>query len=463
MNLWDLRITVGDAALDISIVSALLLLGLLCRRYIGFFQRFLIPSALIAGFAGLLLGPELLGVIPFDLDRMGAYLYHLLALTFIGIGLQGAGEERSRGATHVGFIFIVCYLIQILIGLGVALALVYTISPDLVPAVGMLLPLGFGMGPGIAYSIGQSWEAYGFAGGGNVGLTLAAVGFLVAYFAGIWLVNRGIRAGSSTLVDSAHGVDVALRTGILQEDPLPSAGRLQYHGGTIEPLTLHFALIGGLYLLTYLVTAGLAALMQSAGLEKEVAMLWGFHFIIANLLALGCRKLLGRFPAALPVDNGLLHRLTGWMTDYMIAVAVMAISLSVAWAYTGPILLMTLLGAPATYFGIRWAVRRAFDDYPFERLLGIFGEMTGTISSGLALVRVTDPDYRTPVAQDLGLGSGMALVLGFPLLILINLPFTLFDGAMKGYGFVMGCCVVYLLVIVFFWKQFLLKKHHKAD
>ncbi len=463
MNLWELPITIGQAALDIALVSTLLLFGLMCRRYVPFFQRFLIPSALIAGFTGLILGPELLGLFRFDVDRMGAYLYHLLALTFIGIGLQGSNEKGSRGATHVGFIFLFCYLIQILIGLGVAFAVIHTVMPDLVPAVGMLMPLGFGMGPGIAYSIGQSWELYGFVGGGDVGLTLAAAGFLVAYFVGIALVNRGVRAGESNLVaGGTAGMNEALRTGILRQEPLPIAGRLAYHGGTIEPLTVHFALIGAVYLLTYGVTAGLGALMGMAGLQKETAMLWGFHFIIANLLALLVRRLLGREQRFIPIDAGLLQRLTGWMTDYMIALAVIAISLGAARAYMVPIALMTLVGTPATYFIVRWAVRLAFDDHPFERRLGIFGEMTGTISSGLALVRVTDPDFRTSVAQDLGLGSGMALVLGFPLLILINLPFTLFEGKMMGYGVVFGVCAVYFGLMLVVWKQFVLKKHLKA-
>ncbi len=463
MTLWDFPLTMGEAVLDFALISALLLAGVMARRYLRFFQRFLIPASLIAGFAGLMLGPELLGAVPFSVGRMGAYLYHLLALTFIGIGLQGSSETQSSGAVHVGFLFMFSYLVQIFVGLGVAFALIYTVSPALSPAAGMLLPLGFGMGPGIAYSIGQSWESYGFEGGGSVGLTLAATGFLAAYFMGMVVVNRGIRAGRSTLVTEPPSADADIRAGRFRTEPLPIAGRLHFHGGTVEPLAFHFAMIGGIYLLTYAVTAGLAAGMLALGAEREIAMLWGFHFIVANLLALAVRRFAGRNGRAVPLDTGLLHRITGMLTDYMITVAIMAISLSVAWTYTLPILLMTVIGAPVTYFMIRWAARRAFSDHPFERTVAIFGEMTGTISSGLALLRVTDAEYRTPIAQDLGLGSGIALVLGFPLLIVINLPFSLFDGAHAGYGAVLGFCGVYLLLLGLVWKQFVLKKHLKAD
>ena len=453
MNVWNLDIRIGDAVLDFAWVSTLLIAGFLCRRYVPFFQRFLIPSPLIAGFLGLLLGPEIFHLFSFDTTRMGVYLYHLLALAFIGIGLQGTPGKRSKGAIHFGLMFIVSYLIQVLVGLGVALLLMYTLNPNLVPAMGMLLPLGYGMGPGIAYNIGQSWEAYGFAEGASIGLTIAAIGFLVAYFSGMILVNRGIRAGKSKLVAGVEHIDTEIKTGILQTPPFPPAGRLRFHGGSIDALSFHFALIGLVYLATYFVTSGLASLMLMGGLEKEVATLWSFHFIMANLLALLTRTFLDRMDKAHWIDTGLTHRLTGMFTDFLITTAIMAISLSVAWDYMAPILIMCALGALLTGIALKFVADRVFHDFPFERFIGVYGEMTGTISSGLALVRVTDPEFKTPVAQDLGLGSGVALLFGFPLLIIINMPFSIFDGQIIGYWVVIGICCVYFGLVVLLWKQ----------
>lgn len=459
MTVWDYNITIGEFALDFAFLSTFLLLGFLCRRYIPFFQKFLIPSPLIAGFAGLLIGPEILAWLNYDTERMAVYIYHLLALTFIGIGLQSGGQKRSRGAMHVGFMFIMSYLLQITVGLGVALFIVYLINPSLVPAVGMLLPLGFGMGPGIAYSIGQSWSAYGFAEGASAGLTISAVGFLVAYFSGMVIVNRGLKRGKSSLLGGSASISKSIRTGVIEEEPLAEAGRLRFFGGAIEPLAFHLALIGFVYLLTYVVTLGIETLMRSGGIEKEIATLWGFHFIIANLLALGCRSLMNRFKAGYLVDYGLMNRLTGTLTDFMITAAIMAISLRVAWDYLVPILVICVLGAAVTGIAIWYTAYRTFDTLNFERFVGVYGEMTGNISSGLALVRVMDPEFKTPVAQDLGLGSGVALLLGFPLLIVINLPFTQFDGALHGYWIVLGICWVYMLVIFLLWKRFGLKRH----
>lgn len=456
MTVWDLSFSVEQLVLDLALVSGLFLLGVVARRYVGLLQRFLIPSSLIAGFVGLMLGPELFGWVDFSTERMGAYVYHLLALTFISVGLQSR-NGRTKGAVAFGFMQIMTFLVQFLLGLAIALLITYFINPDFIPAVGTLLPLGLGMGPGIAYSIGQSWESYGFAGAGSIGLTISAFGFLVAYVTGILVVNRGIRKGQAALVSSEESLSEAVRTGIIKEHP-PEGARLTFFVGTIEPLTFHLSLIGGVYLLTYALLKGVAMGLVAAGLEREVVTLWSFHFIIANLIAIVVRRVMDALKVSYVVDLGLMHRSTGFFADVLIATSIMAISVQVAQAYLGAVMLMCILGTILTFYILRWTSERAFADYHFERFGGIYGEMTGTISSGLALIRVVDPEFRTPVGQDLVLGSGIAFILGFPLLILINLPFNLYDGALRGYWVVMGAAVVYLLLVMAAWSRLGLKR-----
>jgi ESS family glutamate:Na+ symporter len=342
----------------------------------------------------------------------------------------------------------------VIIGLGVALFIAHLINPDLVPAIGTLLPLGFGMGPGIAYTIGQSWEAYGFSGGGSMGLTVAAIGFLVAYGHGVLIVNRGLRQGQGQFVQSAQQVDWDVRTGFVKNTEPAIGSRMTLLPGAIEPLTFHVAMIGGIYLLTYGLLTLAAMGLERIGMTQEVATLWSFLFVFANVIALGVRKVLDARSLAYLLDEGLLHRTTGLLADVLIATSIMAISLTITWDYLAPILAMCFIGTLVTYASIKWVGARVFTDYPFERFVGIYGEMTGTISSGLALVRVTDPEYRTPIAQDLVLGSGMALVMGFPLLLIINLPFTAFDGALLGYWVVLGLAAAYLLFILAVWTRY---------
>ncbi len=452
MPVWELSFTARDFIIDFTLISVLLVLGTIARAWIPLLQRFLIPSNLIAGFLGLILGPELLKWIDFTPERMGAYVYHLLALTFIGVGLRRTGG-RSVGAIHIGFIKVLTYILQALIGLAVALFFLWLISPNLVPAVGMLLPLGFGMGPGIAFSIGQSWEAHGFADAANIGLTLAAIGFLVAYLTGIVVINKGIRQGRAEVLRDTP-VDEAMRRGFVRSGPTKVGSRLTFFSGAIDTLTFHVALVGAIYLLTYGVIVLLARAFVWLGWTNELPTLWSFNFIIANLLALLVRRVIEGRKVDYLIDQGTVNRITGLLADLLVTAAIMAISLSLAWHYIGPIAAMSLLGAVATYFAIKWPMQRVFEKYRFERTVGLYAEQTGTISSGLAMIRVTDPEFSSPVAQDQVLGSGAALALGFPLLIVINLPLVWYRGTIEGYTMMTLLLFGYLAILLLVWYVF---------
>lgn len=462
MTVWEHAFTIEQFMLDFALVSALLLIATVARRYIPFLQRFLIPNSLTAGFLGLLIGPELLDLVGYSVERMAVYVFHLLALTFISVGLQSRPGTRSRGAVTFGFIQLMTFLIQAIIGLAVGLFIAYLINPDLVPQVGTLLPLGLGMSPAVAFSIGQGWEAFGFEGGGTMGLTVGAIGFLFAYGTGIPLAYRGIRRGRAVLVEASFTFSQEVRTGFVKKDPAPGS-HMTFLPGAIEPLSFHLALIGIIYLGTYFLLSGLAQGLLQLSMEKEVVMLWSFFFIFANVVALLVRWIMDKSKIVYLLDEGLVHRTTGLMADLLICTSIMAISLQIASTYLVAIIVMCVIGTGVTYVTIKWVGARVFNDYPFERLMGIYGEMTGTISSGLAIVRVTDPDYSTPIAQDLVLGSGMALGLGFPLLLIINLPFRVFDGAFVGYWAVIGICLAALLVLFLLWTRFGFSLRKKTD
>ena len=452
MEAWTLEVGVGELLLDFCMVGCCLIAGTILRRFVPFFQTFLIPASLIAGFLGLLLGPEALDLIPLNTERMGAYVYHLLALTFICVGLFKTEEKHSWGVVNLGYMQVSIMLLQGIIGLGIALLVAQTLVPDLNPAMGILLPLGFAMGPGIAYSIGESWTAYGFENAGSIGLTFAAVGFLIAYFWGMMMVNRNAQ------INDNQSVPTYIRTGVREAGDYPVGSFQTFSGAAVEPFAVHVALIGAIYLVTYWVTVHLASGLRSIGLGAEIPVLWSFHFIFANLIALATRRSLLRGTRGTWMDNQTIHRLTGTFAEYLIAASIMAISLSIAIRFVIPMFLICMVGTLATYYFLKWTSEMVFKKHVFERFVGIFAEMTGTISSGLALLKVVDPDFETPVPQELVLSSGMALTFGFPLLILINMPFTLFGGSTSGFVIVLGIMVAYLLAVAIAWYGYVRKK-----
>lgn len=452
MNPWDFTLNFKDVILDITALGAFLVIGTILRRYIPFFQKYLVPNNIIGGFLGLLVSQQLLGLIVLDENRLGQYVYHLLAITFIVIGLGKSKTKFGKGPINKCFIELNCYIIQGAIGLLVALVLIYTLFPDLPAAMGLLVPLGFGMGPGIAYTMGHSWEKFGVEGGGIIGLTFAAIGFLIAYFAGVAIINRGIKNRETTLIRGPESLNNDIRTGIVKENKPEIAGWLTLSPEAIEPMAFQLGLIGFVYAMTYGLINVLTKLMANHGLGGFVDTIWSFHFVVGLLIAVVLRKILDLTNKSYVIDTGLMNRISGVAVDFLVTGSIVAINIVIIGQYWLPITLISALAGLATYFIIRYTSRRAFDDYHFERMIGIFGEMTGTINSGLVLIRITDPEFKTPAAEDLAFGGGMALFLGFPLLILLNAPMNFWNNTLRGYWLTLILMIAYLVVLWVIWR-----------
>ncbi len=452
MNPWDLTVNLKDVLLDFTFLSLFLIIGTVFRRYGRIFQRYLIPNNIIGGVIGLILGAQLLGILEMDGERLGKYVYHLLALTFIVLGLRQSKTKWGKGPVSKSFIELTCYISQAVVGLLLAFLIIYTIKPDLFAGIGFILPLSFGMGPGIAYTMGHSWEKFGFTNGGMVGITFSVIGFFTAYFVGAILINRGIKKRETELIDGKESVSRDVRYGIIKDNDRPIAGYLTLSNEAIEPMAFQLALIGSVYLLTYFFIHTVTRLMASAGLTEFVDTIWSFHFVIALIIAVFVRKLMDKTKKSYLIDKGLMTRLSGTFIDYLIVASICAVSITVVWAYWLEILIMSLAGILTTFFIIRYTAKRAFDDYHFERFIGIFGEMTGTINSGLVLIRVIDPNFKTTAAEDLAYGGGIALFMGFPLLILLNLPMVYFNNSLAGYWITLGLIIAYLLILWVIWR-----------
>lgn len=442
-------IPVADFALDAAIVGVLFLVASIVRARSRLIQRLLIPASLLAGFIGFGLGPAVADSIPFDTDRMAIYVYHLLALTFIVVGLRRPEARAGVAAFHIGFVKTVTVIVQGLLGLAILYAFHLLVDRSLSPAIGMLLPLGFGMGPGVALSVGSAWEQYGVQGAADAGLAIAASGFLFAYIVGVWAVNRGVRDGLVRVLpvadaerqraNTSNDADADRRRG------RAAVGRIAGYVGTL------IVCVAVVYGLTYALMFALTGLLGKVGMSAEVPVLWSLNFVWANLVAMAFRST----ASSIGITGFFAHRwhdrTVAVLADILVATAVMAIGLTLAPAYLVPLLLTCVSGAAITYVVVHRSVRWVFKDHVFARFAGLYGEQTGTVSSGLALIRIVDPGFTTPVAQDQVLGSGAALILGFPLLLLINLPLVRFGGSALGYAVVALLLSVYLAGTLVAW------------
>lgn len=407
---------------DVLVISLFLGLATYIKRSFRFFERFFIPNPIIAGFIGLLLGPNVLGLIKFNTDNMGTLIYHLMSVGFISLALKDRNTTKSRDIINTGIFIVNGYVLQGIVGFGLSLLMAYTIFPDLFPVFGMLLPLGYGQGAGQAYSMGKQWEALGFVNGGNIGLSIAAMGLLWACIGGIPLLNYLIKVMKlKPSYSAARSTQVMPGEEIRKEDVGAAS--------SVDGFTIQIFTIGIIYLASYLALKGLSALLSNFGTFGSTlsTMLWGFSFIIAALFAILFRFIYDLLRKKKIVvreytSNFLLERIQGGAFDYMITASIAAISISILKQYLVPTLVIGTLGGIITIIYIVYVCKRIYKTDVLENMLALYGNLTGVVSTGLALVKEIDPNLQSSAGKNLVLGSGAGLFVGFPLMLLLNVP-----------------------------------------
>ncbi len=87
--------------------------------------------------------------------------------------------------------------------------------------------------------------------------------------------------------------------------------------------------------------------------------------------------------------------------------------------YWQELLLITTLGGLISYAFLYVVVKKLYNHSIFEYLIALYGMLTGTASTGIALLKSVDPDLKTEVAENLVAGSATAAMFGIPLILFI--------------------------------------------
>jgi len=438
--------------IDAGCISIALLVATFIRSKVRFFQKFLIPNALTAGFLLLPCYNYLFPALGYSEQNLGQLVYHLLNISFIAMTLRASPPKKkgdgSGAVLGMSSGILLGYSTQALLGL----ALTLLFMPGLFPAFGLFLPLGFALGPGQAYAIGKGWEGMGFEGASTVGLSIAAIGYLWACFGGIFLINVGVKRGWLEASKLEALKDKTMMTGVLAKGQVkPEGGRLTTDSEAIDSFSFHVAAVLLAYFLSYLLLLGITSLLSLAGnAGRELgANLWGINFIFSSLVAIALRKVADAIGIGHLLDDGTLSRTSGFAVDFMVAGSVAAITVAFVGKYWLPIILMSTLCGIMTIVIVPWFCSRVFKDARFERMLMIYGVSTGTLSTGLALLRIMDPEFKTRVASDYMLSAGLTFALAIPFIMTINFPaYAATRGNMMYYWIMMGVAAAYLAFVL---------------
>ncbi len=445
--------------INLGVLSSGLILATFIRTKANFFQRFLIPNSLLAGFILLPLYNFVFPKMGLSTVDLGEMAYHLLSLSFVALSLKALPIKKPGKGRIFGTTLSVLFQfgVQGFTGLILTFIFIKTIRPDLFHNFGYLLPLGFAQGPGQAYSIGESWRAFGVENAGSIGLTFAAIGFIVCSFGGVFIINYGLKHGWIDEKNVSFLKQKKAKPGIIKKgSPLKTGSYLTTETDAIDTLTLNGAIVLLGYFAAFLVLKGLELLLGLIGPagSQLAETLWGLNFIFAALMGLLLRQILKLTKTQHVVDNLTMNRLTGLFVDLMVTSAIAAISIVVIKDFWLPIMIIAAAGALATTFTTLWYSSRVFSDHRFLRSLLVFGVSTGTLSTGLALLRVVDPDFETPVATDYTYAAGITFAFAIPYILTMNLPLhTYVTGDWKWFWIAVLINLAYLLFAgIFFFR-----------
>lgn len=426
-------------AITLLVISFSLIVGKFLRLKIPLFQKLFLPSSVIGGLFLLLIGPHALAL-PWLRDftgmwdllsQLSAYLINIIfAALFIGKRIPPLKEIWKLSGPQVCFGQTLAwgqYFFGIIAGILV-------LSPilGLPKFAGALIEISFEGGHGTAAGLGPTFEALGWAEGQDVALGLATIGILVGVVAGIILVNWNSRK-KNRLTDETDGVDKVVE---LQEDDTvtefedrePLVKDKVRLPESIEPLSLHFALVGAAIGIGYLLLQLLVFLEDFIFSRFGWEGIMGFVplFPLAMIGGIIVQIIHNRvFRDKLEIDRQQINRLQGVALDFLIVASLGSLSLGVLADYWQALLLLAVIGITWNLVAFLVLAPRMIKHFWFERGVGDLGQSMGMTATGLLLIRLADPDNRSQALEAFGykqllfepvVGGGLFTAASMPLI-----------------------------------------------
>lgn len=383
-------------------IDSMIILGLLIlaarfvKRSSMSLQKLFIPSSLVAGFAGLILGPQVLNTIPTEVTEYWKLLpAHLITIVFAGLFLgkliPSAKEIWRQGAPMIAFGNTLAWG-QYVIGIGLTM-LILTPFFGANPLAGALIELGFEGGHGSASGLAPTYDQMGWSEGIDIALALATLSLIASLISGIILINWHHR--KSGYLTTADDWRKQRRQLIRSGYSLTALGRRANE----KPVGIIANVLG------FAVAIGIGWLLLKGLIFAE-------NFLVGDLTELRFFTYLPLFPLAM--IGGLLlqlflrkiHRQTiiqrrtaeifsAIALDVLIASAVATISLQ---AVSDNFAIFAVLGVA----GIVWILGclvvlgpRMFPVHWFENSITNTGQSMGMTATGLLMNRLADPSNKT--------------------------------------------------------------------
>lgn len=426
------------------LLATILIIGKWIRLKIPLLQTLFLPSSLIGGFLALILGPELLGRFGSEdsfLSNGGIFTSGIIdvwsglpellinvvfASLFIGFVLPKPKKMWETGGPQIALGFTMSWAHYVA---GILLAItILTPLFGLSPAAGALIEISFVGGHGTAAGLSGTFEDLDFSEGYDLSIGLATIGLLSGVIIGMILINWAARTGKSKTLQHPEDISVEQRSGIIDEENREAGTTQTTSSMSIEPLALHMGFIAVAILIGYILLEGFVWLEEIT--YGSAYDLYLFEYIplfpFAMIGGIILQLVLARFDKRKLVDRKTISRIQGLSLDLLIVSAMASISLTVIGEYLIPFLLLALAGIAINVFFFLYLGPRMIPDFWFERGIGDFGQAMGVAATGIMLMRIVDPENKSPAFDAFGykqilfepmVGGGLVTAVAMPFIL----------------------------------------------
>lgn len=417
----------------LSLLSVLLLVGTFLRAKVKLFQNLYLPASVIGGFIGMIISPEIFGRFSnYSISEEWIKTYSLLPgilsvpiFAAIPLGMF-LNENKNIKSMYPSKVLICFGLFQCASmsqsAIGYATNMFFSkINPQLnmYRTFGYELSAGFAGGHGLAAATGKLLEGFGIPQweiAQGVALTTATIGLIGGIVFGIIFINLAVRKNKTKIIKRINdNADKSMEVGYNKDiNKQNSLGRETFLSSSIETITFHLAIIFTVCGIAYIVL-NFVKKMNIAGLN--VLPVWTYSMIIMFALNFIIKKL----NLVWMVDAKVKAKIMGTLSDFAIVSAMTSLPIKAIINYIAPITVMCILGFIITYLLV-FPLNSFFfkEDYSFERAIISWGTLTGVLITGMTLLKICDPEYKSPALSEFSLGFSLMSVTGLLIVPILN-------------------------------------------
>ena len=390
--------TVYTILMDFAFASLLILVGQFLRAKVPLVQRFFIPSSLLAGFLGFLLGKQVLNIIPFS-DSLSSYTSVLMIPVFAAIGINGftlnkkAIKEEGQRVLGYGLYKATQCSLQWWLPSLLAVVVASKLWPQSDYSFGLLLSSGFLGGHGTAAAVGTAMAELGYPDATDIAMTFATAGILAGVFGGLAFIKWATVKGYTMYIKDFQDLSGDLKTGMMSPGNAEPMGPETTSSMALDPLCFHLCLL--------LVPCGIGYL-GATWIKKTFSFSipnYAIAFLVAIVLflVLGGRENKGLYRY---VNKRINSRISGTCTDFLVFFGVASIRLDLVVKYAAPLVFFLLVGMLIVWFVLCILGPAMNKDSWFEHSIFVYGYATGVFAIGFLLLRIVDPENESRTLND---------------------------------------------------------------